>query len=354
LGIRYILLTGKHKGKERESLRAQIRNGAAQIVIGTHALFQEGVDFYDLGLAVIDEQHRFGVHQRLALSKKGQQGVDVLVMTATPIPRTLALTAYGDMDVSVIDEKPPGRLAVDTRLLPKDKLDGMIDRLKQRTSEGARVFWVCPLVEESEVLDVSAAQERYEILQGRFGDRVGLVHGRMTAEDKDAVMQQFVQGAIDILVATTVIEVGVDVPEATIIIIEHAERFGLAQLHQLRGRVGRGADQAYCFLVYDGPLSEFGKQRLAVMRDTEDGFKIAEKDLELRGGGEVLGTRQSGLPAYKLADIEAHGDKLPMARDDAALIIQRDPELQSERGQALRALLYLFERDRAIAYLKSG
>ena len=354
LGLRYVLLTGKNKGKERETLRDQIRNGAAQIVIGTHALFQEGVDFHDLGLAVIDEQHRFGVHQRLALSRKGKQGVDVLVMTATPIPRTLALTAYGDMDVSVIDEKPPGRKPVDTRLLPKDKLEGMIDRLKARTAEGARVYWVCPLVEESDTLDVSAAQERYEILQARFGDRVGLVHGRMAAEDKDAVMTQFVNGEIDILVATTVIEVGVDVPEATIMIIEHAERFGLAQLHQLRGRVGRGADQAYCFLVYDQPLSEFGRERLAVMRDTEDGFQIAEKDLELRGGGEVLGTRQSGLPDYKLADIETHADKLSMARDDAALIIQRDPDLQDARGQALRALLYLFERDQAIRYLKSG
>ncbi|NCC21404.1 MAG: ATP-dependent DNA helicase RecG [Alphaproteobacteria bacterium] len=352
-GVRQIVMTGRNKGKEREVLLQQIRNGAAQVIIGTHALFQEGVDFADLGLAVIDEQHRFGVHQRLQLSAKGK-GTDVLVMTATPIPRTLTLTAYGDMDVSRLDEKPPGRKPVDTRLLPKDRIAELVEGLKRRIATGARVYWVCPLVEESELSDMAAAEERYDVLTSVFGERVGLVHGRMKPLEKDAVMDAFARGDLDILVATTVIEVGVNVPEATVMVVEHAERFGLAQLHQLRGRVGRGADKSFCFLLYAYPLSETAKERLSIMRDTEDGFLIAEKDLELRGGGDVLGVRQSGLPAFRLADLAAHADLLKTAYDDARLIIDRDPDLQSERGEALRTLLYLFERDQAIRLLRSG
>ncbi len=352
-GVRFVILTGRNKGKERETLRQQIRSGAAQIVIGTHALFQEDIEFADLGLAVIDEQHRFGVHQRMQLSTKSK-GTDILVMTATPIPRTLTMTAYGDMDVSRLDEKPPGRQPIDTRLIAKDHREEMVDGLARQIETGARVYWVCPLVEESEVLDLAAAEERYEVLQARFGARVGLVHGRMKPAEKDEVMTRFAGGEIDILVATTVIEVGVNVPEATIMVIEHAERFGLSQLHQLRGRVGRGADKSYCFLLYSGPLGETAKERLSIMRETEDGFLIAEKDLELRGAGDILGTAQSGLPRLKVADIEEHASLLPAARDDARLIIDKDPELETPRGQALRTLLYLFERDQAISYLRNG
>ncbi len=354
LGLRVVVLSGRHKGKEREVLLRQIESGAAQIVIGTHALFQEGITFADLGLAVIDEQHRFGVHQRLSLSSKGKWA-DVLVMTATPIPRTLTLTAYGDMDVSKLDEKPPGRKPVDTRLIAQDHLAELVAALGRRIQDGARIYWVCPLVEESEKLDLAAAQERYLALRDHFGaERVGLVHGRMKAPEKDEVMAKFQAGEIDVLVATTVIEVGVDVPEASVMVIEHAERFGLAQLHQLRGRVGRGAAQSYCFLLYHSPLGKTARERLDIMRKSEDGFLIAEKDLELRGGGEILGTKQSGLPQFRLADPEIHGDLLAAARDDARLILDRDPDLKSPRGEALRILLYLFEQDQAIRYLGSG
>lgn len=353
LGVRYVVLTGRDKGKAKELLLSQVQNGAAQIVIGTHALFQEKVVFQDLGLAVIDEQHRFGVQQRLQLSQKGVS--DVLVMTATPIPRTLALTAYGDMDVSRIDEKPAGRKPIDTRLLPKSKLEGMVAGLiRQIKEEKAQIYWVCPLVEDSEVLDLAAAEERFDVLQSFLGDRVGLVHGRMKAEDKDAVMQKFAAGDLDILVATTVIEVGVNVPNASIMVIEHAERFGLAQLHQLRGRVGRGERQSHCFLLYSTPISETGKARLKIMRDTEDGFLIAEEDMRLRGVGDILGTRQSGLADYMLADLSAHGELIAMARDEAQLIVQKDPRLTSERGQALKNLLYLFNLKEALANLRSG
>ncbi len=351
-GIRFVILTGRDKGKARETLLGQIRSGAAQIVIGTHALFQEGVEFADLGLAVIDEQHRFGVHQRLMLAAKGK-GVDVLVMTATPIPRTLTLTAYGDMDVSKLDEKPPGRKPIDTRLIAKEHMEQMVEGISRQIKTGARVYWVCPLVEESEVLDLAAAEERYEVLQASFGERVGLVHGKMKPTDKDEVMAKFAAGDLDILVATTVIEVGVNVPEATIMVIEHAERFGLSQLHQLRGRVGRGADKSYCFLMY-GKLTETAKERLSIMRETEDGFKVAEKDLELRGAGEILGTRQSGLPVFKLAELPTHSELLAAARDDAQLIMEKDQSLQGDRGVNLRYLLYLYERDQAIQYLRSG
>ena len=352
-GVTFTTLTGRNKGKERAEILESIKSGAMQIVIGTHALFQEDVEFHDLGLSVVDEQHRFGVHQRLMLAAKGI-GSDVLVMTATPIPRTLTLTAYGDMDGSRLDEKPPGRKPIDTRLISIEHLEQMVEGLTRQIKEGARVYWVCPLVEESEILDLAAAQERYEILQAQFGARVGLVHGRMKPQEKDEVMQKFAGGALDLLVATTVIEVGVNVPEATIMVIEHAERFGLAQLHQLRGRVGRGADKSYCFLLYSGPLGVTAKERLATMRDTEDGFLIAEKDLELRGAGDILGTRQSGEMVFRLAVLPAHAELLEAARDDARLIIDKDPDLKSERGHALRTLLYLFERDQAIQNLRSG
>lgn len=353
LGITYVVLTGRDKGKARDKILAQIADGSAQVVIGTHAIFQETVEFHDLGLAVVDEQHKFGVHQRLQLSNKGR-GVDVLVMTATPIPRTLTLTAYGDMEVSRLDEKPPGRKPIDTLLISNDRDDEMISGIARQIATGARIYWVCPLVEESELIDLQAAEARYDILKERFGDAVGLIHGRLKADEKDSVMARFAAGEIQILVATTVIEVGVNVPEATVMIIEHAERFGLAQLHQLRGRVGRGGDKSFCFLMYDDKLSVAAKERLKTMRDTEDGFLIAEKDLELRGGGEILGTRQSGLPEFKLADLAAHGELLAAARDDTKLILSKDPDLEGERGNALKTLLYLFEQDQAIANIRAG
>ena len=351
--IPFTVLTGRDKGKSREEILSHIASGQAKIIIGTHALFQDGVEFSDLGLAVIDEQHRFGVHQRLHLSGKGH-GTDVLVMTATPIPRTLTLTAYGDMEVSRIMGKPAGRKPIDTRLIPQDSLEDMIGRLGEKIKQGVQIYWVCPLVEESEILDLAAAEERYLVLQQYFGDKVGLVHGRLKPKEKDVVMEKFASGEISILVATTVIEVGVNVPNATIMVIEHAERFGLAQLHQLRGRVGRSDQQSYCFLVYAPNLTETARERLKILRQTEDGFLIAEKDLELRGSGEVLGTKQSGLVEFRLANLSAHSDLLISARQDAALILDKDPDLKSDRGQALRTLLYLFERDQAISYLRSG
>ncbi|MBC7953735.1 MAG: ATP-dependent DNA helicase RecG [Rhodospirillaceae bacterium] len=352
-GIRVGLLTGRDKGKARDRMLEALAAGEIDLMIGTHALFQEDVAFSDLALAVIDEQHRFGVHQRLELAAKGH-AVDVLVMTATPIPRTLLLTAYGDMDGSRLDEKPPGRQPVDTRVLPLARMDDVIGGVQRAMAHGARVYWVCPLVEESENSDLAAADERHRHLSQLFGDRVGLVHGKMKGPAKDKVMAAFAEGSLDILVATTVIEVGVNVPEATIMVIEHAERFGLAQLHQLRGRVGRGTGASTCLLLYGSPLSENAKARLEIMRATEDGFLIAEEDLRLRGGGEVLGTRQSGLPEFALADLSIHGDLLAVARDDSRLILDRDPELKTPRGEALRVLLYLFDRDAAVRTLRSG
>ena len=353
LGIRWQVMTARNKGKLRKESLDAVASGDVQIAIGTHALFQDDVAFADLGLAVVDEQHRFGVQQRMALSSKGN-GVDVLVMTATPIPRTLTLTAYGDMDVSRMPDKPPGRKPVDTRVISMDRYAEVAQGLGNALQDGARVYWVCPLVSESELIDLAAAEDRANALRAIYGDKVGLVHGQMKAADKDAVMARFASGEISILVATTVIEVGVNVPEATVMVIEHAERFGLAQLHQLRGRVGRGLDKSSCVLLYRGPLGETAKARLGIMRETEDGFKIAEEDLRLRGAGEVLGTRQSGLPAFRLADLEAHADLLPAVHDDVKLLLERDPLLKSPRGEALRVLLYLFRRDEAIRFLQSG
>ena len=353
LGIRWQLMTARNKGKMRQESLDALANGDVQIAIGTHALFQDDVAFADLGLAVVDEQHRFGVQQRMALSSKGT-GVDVLVMTATPIPRTLTLTAYGDMDVSRMPDKPPGRQPVETRVISMDRYPEVAQGLNNALAEGARIYWVCPLVNESELVDLAAAEDRAKALQKIYGDRVGLVHGQMKPAEKDAVMTRFAAGDISILVATTVIEVGVNVPEATVMVIEHAERFGLAQLHQLRGRVGRGLDKSSCVLLYRGPLGETAKSRLNIMRETEDGFKIAEEDLRLRGAGEVLGTRQSGLPLFRLADLEAHADLLPAVHDDVKLLLERDPLLTSPRGEALRVLLYLFRRDEAIRFLQSG
>jgi ATP-dependent DNA helicase RecG len=353
VGLSTVLLTGRAKLSERPGLRAQISSGETRIIIGTHALITGGVMFDDLGLAVVDEQHRFGVTQRLALGAKGE-AADVLVMTATPIPRSLALALFGDMDSSVLDEKPPGRTPIKTRALPQSRIGEVVDGLKRALEGGARAYWVCPLVEENEDLDLAAAEERFEDLKRIFGERVGLVHGRMKGAEKDAAMEAFQKGETRILVATTVIEVGVDVPEATIMVIEHAERFGLAQLHQLRGRVGRGSGESSCLLLYKGPLGEAAGARLTTLRQTEDGFRIAEEDLRLRGEGEILGVRQAGLPGFRLADIVAHARLLATARDDAELILRRDPDLTSERGQALRVLLYLFERDEAVKLLRAG
>jgi len=352
-GLRIAVLTGRDKGKARAALLERLAAGEIDILIGTHAVFQEDVQFRDLALVVIDEQHRFGVHQRLMLAAKGK-AVDVLVMTATPIPRTLLLSAYGDMDVSRLTEKPAGRQPIDTRALPLDRLEEVMHSLRRAVASGARIYWVCPLVEESEAIDLAAATDRHVALRDLLGERVGLIHGRMKGPEKDKVMAAFAAGDLDVLVATTVIEVGVNVPEATIMIIEHAERFGLAQLHQLRGRIGRGSKASSCLLLYQGPLGETAKARLNIMRESEDGFRIAEEDLRLRGAGEVLGTRQSGIAEFRLADVGQTSALVEMARDDAKLIVARDSELESERGRALRTLLYLFQRDVAARYLRSG
>ncbi|WP_448952353.1 ATP-dependent DNA helicase RecG [Labrys neptuniae] len=352
-GLRVGLITGRDKAKERARIQDALRDGSLDIVVGTHALFQEEVEFHDLGLAIVDEQHRFGVHQRLALSRKNA-AIDVLVMTATPIPRSLVLTYFGDMDSSQLREKPAGRKPVDTRLIPLDRLDEVVSGLGRLLQTGARAYWVCPLIAESETLDVAAAEDRFAHLASIFGDKVGLLHGQMKGAAKDEVMARFVVGDVRVLVATTVIEVGVNVPEATVMVVEHAERFGLAQLHQLRGRIGRGSDKSTCLLLYKGPLGEISRKRLEIMRETEDGFRIAEEDLKLRGEGDVLGTRQSGMPGFKLADLDSHRHLLSPANDDARLVLARDPDLVSQRGEALRALLYLFERDEAVRLLRSG
>jgi len=352
-GVSVEVLTGRTKGKEREAILERIASGEAQIVIGTHALFQDSVAYANLMLAVVDEQHRFGVHQRLRLTAKGISP-HMLVMTATPIPRTLVLAAFGDMDVSKLTEKPAGRKPIQTVTVPTERVGDIVQRLRAAIADGKKAYWICPLVEESEESDLMSVEERFETLTHFFGPNVGLIHGRMSGPEKDAAMLAFKNGDTRLLVATTVVEVGVDVPDATIMVIEHAERFGLAQLHQLRGRVGRGDEASSCILLYKGPLSETGHARLSIMRDTEDGFRIAEEDLKLRGEGELLGTRQSGTPGFRIASIEAHADLLEIARKDAAYLIERDADLTSERGQAVRTLLYLFRRDEAIRFLRAG
>lgn len=352
-GVRIAILTGKDKQSHRKAVSAALESGEIDILVGTHALFQESVAFRDLALIVVDEQHRFGVHQRLALSAKGT-AVDVLVMTATPIPRTLVLTYFGDMDVSKLTEKPAGRQPIDTRSVSQDRIEDVITGLQRALAKGQKAYWVCPLVEEAEIPDLTSAEQRFTALKAVFGGRIGLVHGRMTPAEKDAAMAAFKSGETSILVATTVIEVGVDVPDATIMVVEHAERFGLSQLHQLRGRVGRGTGKSSCILLYKAPLGETAKARLNILRETEDGFRIAEEDLRLRGEGEVLGIRQSGAPAFRIADLQVHADLLEMARKESRLILQRDPDMRTRRGRDLRILLYLFGLDEAIRYLKAG
>ena len=352
-GVKVALLTGRDGQRQKKQTLQGLADGTIQLVVGTHALVQEDVEFSGLALAVVDEQHRFGVHQRMALSSKGH-AVDLLVMTATPIPRTLMLAAYGDLDVSKLTEKPKGRQPIDTRTIPLERIGEVAQGIGRQIAAGARVYWVCPLIEESEEIDLANVTERFRLLNDRFPGKVGLLHGRLKGAEREATMAAFADGRLSILVATTVIEVGVDVPAATVMVIEHAERFGLAQLHQLRGRVGRGSAKSTCLLLYAMPLGETAKSRLAIMRETEDGFRIAEEDLKLRGAGELLGTRQSGLPDMRLADLAVHSELLEAARDDARLVIARDPDLQTERGAALRALLYLFRRDDAVRTLRAG
>ena len=353
VGVKVALLTGRDTGAARAEILRQLAGGEVGILVGTHALISEDVDYRDLAFAVIDEQHRFGVHQRMSLSAKGERA-DILVMTATPIPRTLLLAHYGDLDSSKLDEKPANRKPIDTRVIPLERLDEVYPAIRRAINEGARVYWVCPLVEESAETDLAAATERHADLAKRFPNLAGLVHGRLPVRQREAAMKRFAGGEISILVATTVIEVGVDVPEATVMIVEHAERFGLAQLHQLRGRVGRSERASTCLLLYQGPLGETAKARLAILRETEDGFRIAEEDLRLRGGGDALGARQSGMPEFRIADLATQAELLPLASDDAKLLLEKDPELKTARGQAVRTLLYLFERDEGVRLLRSG
>ncbi|SEK92955.1 ATP-dependent DNA helicase RecG [Roseovarius nanhaiticus] len=353
-GVVLEILTGRDKGAERRAKLAALAAGDIQILVGTHAVFQKDVGFRDLRLAIIDEQHRFGVRQRLELGRKGA-AVDVLVMTATPIPRSLSLAQYGDMDISVLDEKPPGRKPIATALVNMARIDEVVEKLRRAIADGRQAYWVCPLVDESELSDLSSAEERFRALRAALGEgRVGLVHGQMPPEDKDAAMAAFQRGETSVLVATTVIEVGVDVPNASIMVIERAESFGLAQLHQLRGRVGRGSAASTCLLMYQAPLSESGERRLGTMRDTEDGFRIAEVDLEMRGAGDMIGTAQSGLPRFRIADLEGQAALMAVAQSDARKLLSDDPDLSSARGQAARVLLWLMERDQAIRLISVG
>jgi len=354
LPVNVAILTGREKGKARESCLMGLADGSIHILVGTHAIFQQAVGYKKLGLAVVDEQHRFGVAQRMMLAQKAERPPHLLVMTATPIPRTLTLTHYGEMDVSRLDEMPPGRLPVETRVISEDKLGEVIDALGRHLAAGKQAYWVCPLVEESETSDLAAAEDRAQVLRLRFGDKVGVVHGRMKGPDKDAVMDAFQRGRIGVLVATTVIEVGVDVANASLMIVEHADRFGLAQLHQLRGRVGRGEAHSICLLLRGNALGETARARLTLMRETNDGFRIAEEDLRLRGAGEILGTRQSGEAQFRLASPEQIADLAPIAMDDARLLVDRDGGLEGERGRAARVLLYLMERDAAVGLLRGG
>ena len=353
-GLRVAILTGREKGKERREILAKLEAGELDLLVGTHALIQDDVVFKSLALAVVDEQHRFGVRERLALTQKGD-AVDVLVLSATPIPRTLVLTYFGDMDISELREKPAGRQPIDTRAVPANRLNEVIDAVGRAIKAKRRVYWICPLAEESDKIDnLIDAEQRFASLQKRFGDRVGLVHGKLKGAEKDRVMAQFASGEISVLVATTVVEVGVDVPAASVMVIENAERFGLAQLHQLRGRIGRGSEASTCILLYREPLSDMSKARLSVIRETTDGFRIAEEDLRLRGEGDVLGTRQSGLPGFRIARPEFHAQLIAQARDEALRIMKDNPKLTGKQGEALRALLYLFERDEAIPLLTAG
>jgi ATP-dependent DNA helicase RecG len=354
LPINIAILTGRDKGRTREATLMGLADGSINLLVGTHAIFQEGVSYKKLGLAVIDEQHRFGVAQRLMLTQKAEAPPHLLVMTATPIPRTLTLSNYGEMDVSRLDEMPPGRQPIDTRVMSTERVDEVVAGLSRHIARGGQAYWVCPLVEENEANDRAAAEARFEALRQVFPGKVGLVHGRMKGPEKDAVMAAFASGALSVLVATTVIEVGVDVPNATLMIIEEAERFGLAQLHQLRGRVGRGDQKSVCLLLRGEKLSETARARLALMRETNDGFRIAEEDLRLRGAGEILGTRQSGDAAFRLASPEHVNELITAANDDARLLVDRDGGLDSPRGQAARIALYLFERDAAVALIKAG
>ncbi len=352
-GLRVAILTGREKGKERADILARLTAGEIDLLLGTHALIEDPVVFKDLALAVIDEQHRFGVRERLALTSKGA-AVDVLVLSATPIPRTLVLTYFGDMDVSELREKPAGRQPIDTRVVSMSRLDEVFDAVGRALDGGKLVYWICPLVDESDKIDLTDAEQRFKSLQQHFGDKVGLVHGKMRAAEKDRAMAQFVSHETGLLVATTVIEVGVDVPAASIMVIENAERFGLAQLHQLRGRIGRGSEASTCLLLYKEPVGEMSAARLKAIRETTDGFRIAEEDLRLRGEGDVLGTRQSGMPGYRLARIEAHAQLIAQAREEAIAIMRDNPKLQGKRGEALRVLLYLFEKDEALPLIGAG
>ena len=347
------LLTGSVKGAGRTKLLRQLADGSVRMVVGTHALFQENVAFRDLGVAVIDEQHRFGVAQRLLLSTKGEQ-TDVLVMTATPIPRTLLLTQWGEMDVSRLTDKPAGRGAIRTTLHSLATAPAVLAGLARKLEDGAQIYWVCPLVAESEALDLAAAEDRFATLRHQFGDAVGLAHGKMSSEAREGALAAFARGDMRLLVATTVVEVGVDVPAATVMVIEHAERFGLAQLHQLRGRVGRGSAESFCLLLHDDGLTDTARRRLLMLRDTDDGFAIADADFRLRGAGDVLGTRQAGLPGFRLADADAHEGLLHMAHQDAALLVEKDPGLETPRGRAVRVLLRLFGQWEAMKTLLAG
>ena len=353
-GVNIALLTGRDKGRAREATLIGLMDGSIQILVGTHAIFQDAVTYRNLALVVIDEQHRFGVGQRLLLTQKARATAHCLAMTATPIPRTLTLAQYGEMDVSRLDEMPPGRQPIDTRVVAGDRIDDVAAALARHIDGGGQAYWVCPMVRDSETEDLAAAEARHAALVARFGDRIELVHGQLRPEAKDAAMERFASGAAAVLVATTVIEVGVDVPNATLMVIEAAERFGLAQLHQLRGRVGRGSGKSTCVLLRGAALSEVARERLALMRETQDGFRLAEEDLRLRGGGELLGTRQSGDTPFRVADFDQISHLLPVAHDDARLVMERDGGLDSERGAAARVLLYLFERDWGVQLLRGG
>ncbi|WP_410219483.1 ATP-dependent DNA helicase RecG [Paracoccus sp. (in: a-proteobacteria)] len=353
-GVRLAALTGRDKRDLRGQILSDLAEGRIDILVGTHAVFQKDVHFHDLRLAIIDEQHRFGVAQRLELSAKGVVPPDMLIMTATPIPRSLALSQYGDLDLSVLDEKPPGRQPITTVMIADQRLDQVVERLRAALAQGARAYWVCPLVDESEVTDLTAAEARFVYLRAQFGEQVRMVHGQMPPDQRDAAMADFASGQAQLLVATTVIEVGVDVPEATIMVIERAESFGLAQLHQLRGRVGRGKGASTCLLMYHPPLNETGARRLTTLRDTEDGFRIAEVDLEMRGAGDVIGTAQSGLPRFRIADLEHQPGLMAIARQDARNLLEHDPTLDSPRGLALRLLMWLMQQDQAIRLIQVG